>query len=70
MMTNNMQYAEPVHADEDVNDGGGDVDIDAIMQTLGDQIAKNPEDDDEVAESLPNESEDDEQLMDVSNSPN
>ena len=36
MLTENMQCNESSHGDEVNNDGGGEIDIDAVMQTLGD----------------------------------
>ena len=48
------------------------MDIDAIMQTLGDPMAKNPEEDDEdhVGINVSNDSEDDAEIMDVSDTLN
>ena len=67
MLTENMQCSESLHED-DIDQG--DVDIDAIMQTLGDQTAKNPEDDNEEVANLADNSEDDGEIIDDSNSLN
>ena len=71
MLTENMQCInESSHGDEVNNDGGGEIDIDAVMQTLGDQIAKNPEDDDEEVSGSLDDGEADEAFMDISDSLN
>ena len=64
MLTENMQFSESSHGGQVNSDRGGEVDIDAVMQTLGDQMAKNPEDDDEEVSGSLDDLDVDEAIMD------
>ena len=64
MISENMQCTEEIQ--EDYNDRN-EVDVDAIMQTLGDAMAKNPEDEEEELPSPGRNSDIDDEISESDN---
>ena len=64
MISENMQCTEEIQ--EDYNDQN-EVDVDTIMQTLGDAMAKNPEDEEEELPSPGRNSDIDDEISESDN---